>query len=154
MSKKDGTPKQEPEAILEMSDLVGEAMTTYYQKHVEVISDLAERAQALFERIAPEHVLFAECYHESDELISCDVVDLQDGFGTLSLSFHPGPKPEADYFLIENYMELPSSIQIYSLYDLGRALCELTEVAQGVLKTFRRAMLGGTQSEHTSGRPE
>jgi hypothetical protein len=144
MSKKAGTPKQAQEPFLDMSDLIGEAMTEYYEKQEQVTAGLVARAQALFARIAPGHEPFAECYtEEGDERVFCDVEDLLDGFGTLSFSFHPGATPEADYFQIENYMELPSSIQIYSLYDLGRALCGLTEVAQGVLKTFKRAMLTG-----------
>jgi hypothetical protein len=47
-------------------------------------------------------------------------------------------------------MELPSQVRIYTLYDLGRALCEITEMAQEVLKTFKHAVLDGTQCPMTS----
>jgi len=154
MSKNDGTKKEEQAGFMDMSDLVGEAMTEYYEKHEKVISELEARAQALFARIAPGHEPFAECYHEDDEHVFCDVEDLLDGFGTLSFSFHKGATPEADYFMIENYMELPSPIQIYTLYDLGRALCELTEVAQGVLKIFKHTMIDFAKANHMSGVPE
>ena len=153
MSEKDGTKKKERDAFPDLSNLVGEAMTAYYEKHEDVVSDLMARAQALFERIAPEHVPFAECYNDENEHVFCDVDDLLDGFGTLSFSFHKGATPEADYFMIENYMELPSPIKIYSLYDLGRALCELTEAAQDILKTFNRAMIDSAQPQHMSGVP-
>jgi len=151
MSEKDETKKKERDAFPDLSNLVGEAMTAYYEKHEDVVSDLMARAQALFERIAPEHVPFAECYNDEKEHVFCDVDDLLDGFGTLSFSFHKGATPEADYFMIENYMELPSPIKIYSLYDLGRALCELTEAAQDILKTFNRAMIDSAQPQHMSG---
>ena len=51
--------------------------------------------------------------------------------------------PEADYFLVANYMHLTSSVCIYTLYDLGRAMHEITEMAQEVLMTFRQAILDG-----------
>ena len=154
MSKNEDVKKKEQVPFMDMSDLIGEAMTEYYEKQEQVTAELVARAQALFARIAPEHVPFVECYNEGDEHVFCDVDDLLDGFGALSFSFHKGATPEADYFMIENYMELPSPIQIYSLYDLGHALCELTELAQGVLKTFKRAMIDGAQAQHMSGVPE
>jgi hypothetical protein len=143
------TPGQEL-GFLATSGLVGEAMGEYYEKHDQVIANLEARAQVLFARIAPEHVRFTECYSNGDENILCDVEDVMDGFGLLSLSFHKGPMPEADYFLVANYMELSSSVRIYSLYDLGRALCEITEMAQDILKAFRQVVLDGTQSPATS----
>ena len=154
MLEKVESKKKKQDACLDMSDLVGEALTAYYEKHEAVVSDLVARAQALFERIAPEHVPFAECYNDDDEHVFCDVDDLLDGFGTLSFSFHKGATPEADYFMIENYMELSSPIKIYSLYDLGRALCELTKAAQDILKTFKRAMIDSAQPQYLSGIPE
>lgn len=141
--------KQEP-GFLATSNLAGEAMGEYYQKHDQVIDNLQARAQALFARIAPEHVSFAECYSNGDENIMCDVEDVIDGFGLLSLSFHKGATPEADYFLVANYIELASPVRIYSLYDLGRALCEITEMAQDVLKAFKQAVLDGSQRAVTS----
>ncbi len=72
--------------------------------------------------------------------------DLTDGLGNLSLSFHKGNAPDADYFLIENYLELTSSIRIYTLYDLGRALCDITEKAQEVMMAFKRVVLDGAQA--------
>jgi hypothetical protein len=150
MSKKDETPKEEAFVVLAMSDLVGEALEEYYEKREQVISELEARARALFTRIAPEHAPFSEFYLEDDEHVFCEVVDLADGFGTLSLSFHKGATPEADYFLVENYMELPSQIRIYYLYDLGRALCELTEMAGEVLQSFKHVVLDGAQCPMTS----
>lgn len=142
-------PNQELD-FLATCDLVSEAMGDYYEKHDRVIANLEARAQALFARIAPEHVPFAECYSNGDESIICDVEDVMDGFGLLSLSFHKGATPEADYFLIANYMELASPVRIYSLYDLGRALCEITEMAQDVLKAFKQVILDGNQCPVTS----
>jgi hypothetical protein len=129
--------------FLGMSNLVGEAMTEYYAKHDQVISELQARAEVLINRIMPDHESRVECYHGDGESIFCDVESLKDGFGMLSLSFHKGATSDADYFLIENYMELSSSIHIYSLYDLGHALCEITEMAQEVLKTFKNAVIDG-----------
>ena len=146
---KETTSEQEL-GFFAMSDLVSEALGEFYEKQDQVVANLETRAQALFARIAPEHVPFAECYSNGEESIMCDVEDLTDGFGLLSLSFHKGATPEADYFLIANYMELPSSIQIYTLYDLGRALCEITEMAQEVLKTFKHAILDGSQVPGTA----
>ncbi len=137
------TNPQQELGFLATSDLVGEAMVEYYEKHDQVVANLEARAQALFARIAPEHAPFAECYSNGDENIMCDVEDVMDGFGLLSLSFHKGATPEADYFLVANYMELASPVRIYTLYDLGRALCEITEMAQEVLKTFKQAVLDG-----------
>ena len=136
--------------FLAMSDLVDEAMAEYYDKHDQVISELQARAEALINRVMPEHKSYIECYHGDGESVFCDVEDLTDGFGVLSLTFHKGATPAADYFLIENYLELPCSIQIYTLYDLGRALCEITEMAQEVLKTFKHAVLDGAQCPMTS----
>jgi hypothetical protein len=132
MPKKTAAPNKKELGFLATNNLVGVAMAEYYEKHEQVMSELDARAQALFTRIAPEKASFAECYHEGDERVFCDVVDLMDGFGTLSLSFHKGVTPEADYFLIANYVGIPSQIRIYTLYDLGRALCEVTKVAQSV----------------------
>jgi hypothetical protein len=140
------TTSEQELGFFAMSDLVSEVLGEFYEKQDQVVANLEARAQALFARIAPEHVPFAECYSNGEESIMCDVEDLADGFGLLSLSFHKGATPEADYFLIANYMELPSSIQIYTLYDLGRALCEITEMAQEVLKTFKHAILDGSQA--------
>jgi hypothetical protein len=142
---KTATPGKKDLGFLAMSDLVGEAMAEYYEKHDQVIAELQARAEALINRVMPDHKSYVECYHGGGETVFCDVEDLTDGFGVLSFSFHKGATPDADYFLIENYMELPSSIQIYTLYDLGRALCEITEMAQEVLKTFKRAILDGAQ---------
>lgn len=147
---KTATPGKKDLGFLAMSDLVGEAMAEYYEKHDQVIAELQARAEALINRVMPDHKSYVECYHGGGESVFCDVEDLTDGFGVLSLSFHKGAAPEADYFLIENYMELPSSIQIFTLYDLGRALCEITEMAQEVLKSFKHAVLDGAQCPMTS----
>ncbi len=140
------TPGKKDLGFLAMSDLVGEAMAEYYEKHDQAVAELQARAEALINRIMPDHKSFVECYHGGGESIFCDVEDLNDGFGILSLAFQKGATPEADYFLVANYMELPSSIQIYTLYDLGRALCEITEMAQEVLKTFKHAIMDGPQA--------
>ena len=150
---KTATPGKKDLGFLSMSDLVGEAMAEYYEKHEQVIAELQARAEALINRIMPDHKSYVECYHGGGESVFCDVEDLTDGFGVLSLSFHKGATPEADYFLIENYMELPSLIQIYTLYDLGHALCEITEMAQEVLKSFKHAVLDGAQA-HSISTPE
>lgn len=147
---KTATPGKKDLGFLAMSDLVGEAMAEYYKKHDQVISELQARAEALINRVMPDHKSYVECYHGGGESVFCDVEDLTDGFGMLSLSFHKGATQEADYFLIENYMELPSTICIYTLYDLGRALCEITEMAQEVLKSFKHAALDGAQCPMTS----
>lgn len=144
------TPDKQELGFLAMSDLVGEAMAEYYEKHEQVVSEHQARAEALIKRIMPEHEPFVECYHGGGESVFCDVEDLLDGFGILSLSFHNGTTPEADYFIIENYLELSSSIRIFTLYDLGRALCEITEMAQEVLKTFKQAVLDGAQCPMSS----
>jgi hypothetical protein len=135
-------PQQEP-VFLTTSDLIYEAIHEYHKKQDQVIADLEARAQALFARIAPEHAPLAVCYSNGDENIMCDVDDAIDGLKLLSLSFHKGATPEADYFLVANYMNLVSSVRIYTLYDLGRAMCEITEMAQEVLMTFRQAILDG-----------
>ena len=142
---KEATPGKKDLGFLAMSDLVGEAMTEYYEKHDQVVSELQTRAEALINRIMPDHQSYIECYCGGGESVFCDVEELTDGFGILSLSFHKGTTPDADYFLIENYLELTSSIPIYSLYDLGRALCDITEMAQDVLKAFKRVALDGAQ---------
>jgi hypothetical protein len=140
------TPDKQELGFLAMSDLVGEAMAEYYEKHEQVVSEHQARAEALIKRIMPEHEPFVECYHGGGESVFCDVEDLLDGFGILSLSFHKGATPDADYFLIENYMELSSPIQIYTFYDLGRALVEITEMAQEILKSFKYVVLDGGQN--------
>ena len=136
------TPQQAP-VFRTTSDLISEAIGEYYKKQDQVVAELEARAQALFGRIAPEHAPLAECYSNGEENIMCDVEDVIDGFKLLSLSFHKGATPEADYFLVENYMHLTSSVRIYTLYDLGRAMHEITEMAQEVLMTFRQAVLDG-----------
>jgi hypothetical protein len=136
------TPEQEL-GFLALSDLVGEAILEYGEKQDQVVANLETRAQALFARIAPEHVPFVECYSNGEDSVMCDIEDLEDGFGLLSLSFHKGATPKADYFQVANYMELSSPVRIYTLYDLGRALSEITELAQVVLKTFKQAVLDG-----------
>ena len=128
-----------------MSDLVGQAMAEYHEKHDQVISELQARAEALIKRIMPDQNARVACYHGDGESVFCDLEDLPNGFGMLSLSFHKGVSSDADYFLIENYMELSSSIRIYTLYDLGCALCEITEMAQEILKTFKSAVSDGAQ---------
>ena len=143
------TPGKKGLGLLATSDLVGEAMAEYHAKHDQVISELQERAEALINRIMPDHKSHVACYHGDGESVFCDVGDLVNGFGMLSFSFHKGATPDADYFLIENYMELSSSIRIYTLYDLGRALCEIAEVAQEVLKAFKNAVIYGTQHSIT-----
>jgi hypothetical protein len=149
---KEATPAKKDLGFLAMSDLVGEAMTEYYEKHDQIVSELQTRAEALVNRIMPDHKSYVECYHGGGESVFCDVEDLTDGFGLLSLSFHKGTTPEADYFLIENYLELTSSIRIYTLYDLGRALCDITEMAQEVLKAYKRVVLDSAQGSDTQHR--
>jgi len=144
------TPGKKGLGFLATSDLVGEAMTEYYEKHDQVISELQARAETLINRIMPDHKFRVECYHGEGESVFCDVGDLKNGFGMLSFSFHKGATSDADYFLIENYMELSSSIRIYTLYDLGRALCEITEMAQEVLKAFKNTVSDGAQYSMTS----
>jgi hypothetical protein len=141
--------KKDP-GFLAMSDLVGKAMAEYYEKHDQVISELQARAEALINRIMPDHKSRVVCYHGDGESVFCDVADLANGFGMLSLSFHKGATSDADYFLIENYMELSSSIRIYTLYDLGCALCEIAEMAQEILKAFKNAVIDGAQCLVTS----
>ena len=144
------TPRKKDHGLLAMSDLVGKAMAEYYEKHDQVISELQARAEALINRIMPDDKSRVACYHGDGESVFCDVEDLANGLGMLSLSFHKGATSDADYFLIENYMELSSSIRIYTLYDLGRALCEITETAQDVLKVFKNAVSDGAQCSMTS----
>jgi hypothetical protein len=144
------TPDNKDFGFPTMSDLVCDAIQEYYEKHDQVVSELQARAEALIKCIMPEHEAFVECYQGGGETVFCDVEGLTDGFGMLSLSFHKGATQKSDYFLIENYMELPSSIQIYTLYDLGRALCEITQMAQEVLKSFKHAVLDGAQCPMTS----
>jgi hypothetical protein len=138
----ENTPKQEP-VFLAINDLIYEAVHEYHTKQDQAIADLEERAMALFARIAPAHAPLAVCYSNGDENIMCDVDDAIDGLKLLSLSFQKGATPEADYFLVANYMNLSSQVRIYTLYDLGRAMCEITDLAQDVLRTFRQAVLDG-----------
>ena len=143
-------PRKKNPGFLVRSDLVGKAMAEYYEKHDQVISELQARAEALINRIMPDDKSRVACYHGDGESVFCDVEDLTNGFGMLSLSFHKGATSDADYFLIENYMELSSSIHIYTLYDLGCALYEITEIAQEVLKTFENAVIDSAQYSITS----
>jgi hypothetical protein len=147
MSKTDNAKNKIENVFLATCDIVREAIAEYVMKNEQMIAEMETRAQALFTRIAPEYVIYMECscIHAGDENILCQIHDLVDGFGTLSLSFHKGVNPDADFFTVENYMELSNPTPIYTLYDLGKVLGEITDLAEEVLRTVHDAAKSGFQ---------
>lgn len=122
-------------------NLIGEALAEYHEKQPQIVAELLERAKALINRIMPDYAADFDCYLGLNGNVVCGLEELSDGFGALSLSFHKGETPESDYFLVSNYMELASPIPIYTLYDLGHVLYEITDLAKGVLRSFKFGLL-------------
>ena len=137
MSRTDANTKKKIPEFVVNNNLVSCALAEFRENNKKFIEEHLSRAEALLTRIAPDFTAVTDIHLDHDKVMRCDVKGIQEGFGLLSLRFCGGHRPEDDYFLIDNYLELDSSVRIYSLYDLGEALFDITVSAQIGLRSFR-----------------
>ncbi len=137
MPKFDANTERQIPSFFVNNNLVSHALAEFLENKGRLTEEHLSRAEVLLGRVASDFAALADIYFDDDRNVYCDVSDILEGFGLLSLRFCAGRQPEDDYFLIDNYMELDSSVHIYDLYSLGEALNEIIEMAQIALVSFR-----------------